>query len=93
MRVPALILMAFCLGGCTIETATYSGPIAFSIGQEEMLVIRALNPPRECRLVAADAVFPAIYAVVAGPMPRAEAEAFIAGEARAPGGVCRPGRR
>lgn len=92
MRVAALMILSLCLGGCTIETASYSGPIEISIGQEEMLVIRALNPPRDCRLVAADAVFPAIYAVVAGPMPRAEAEAFIAREARAPGGLCRPGR-
>ncbi len=77
------------LSACTIEATTFHGPIEVRLAEEPMLVIRALNPPHTCRLVAADAVFPAIYSIVAGPMPQDEAKAFIAGETQRPGGACR----
>lgn len=93
MALLGSVLLATGLAGCTVEATTFRGPIVVPVAEEAMLVIRALNPPHDCRLVAADAVFPAIYAIVAGPMPYSEATALIASERRRPGGLCRVSRR
>ena len=92
-RWAGLVLLAIGLTGCTVTASTYHGPIVVRLDDEPMLVIRALDPPQTCRVVAADAVFPAIYAVVAGPMPQSEAEAFIGAETRRAGGACAVNRR
>jgi len=88
-----LALLAAGVSGCTVTASTYHGPIVVRLDDAPMLVIRALNPQGPCRLVAADAVLPAIYAVVAGPMPQSEADAFMAAETRRAGGACAVSRR